>query len=88
MTMLVKFYKMYEPGEFQAPILEKEEIKEMLMDFLPNYKDTFIYKNKKYFVHDVIHEYTNIDSLFEGVDITIKVYRKVELNEIDMSKTR
>ena len=79
----LEFYKVYEPGELQKPFIQPENGNEYLsleMRSVPRYKDQFIFGDKTYFVHDIIYDMNASNGEY---DVTIKLYRKVEANEME-----
>ena len=73
--MLIKFYRVYEPGEFQDPILQLDEAVNVDLRHLPNYKDTVVRNNIKYYVHDIIHE---VSEFGETSKSYVHAYRKID----------
>jgi hypothetical protein len=79
----LEFYKVYEPGEMQAPFVQPENGNESLsieMRTVPRYKDQLKFNNKEYFVHDIIYD---MDATAE-YKVVIKLYRKATLNEMEL----
>ena len=79
----LEFYKVYEPGELQAPFVQPENGNESIsveMRSVPRYKDQFNFWKKSYFVHDIIY---NMEGNGEYI-VTLKLYRKVDVNEMDL----
>ena len=78
-----EFYKVYEPGELQAPMVQPENGNDSItqeMRSVPRYKDQFNFGAKKYFVHDIIYDMNAGNGTYK---VIIKLYRKIGVGELD-----
>ena len=79
----LEFYKVYEPGELQAPFIQPEKGNDSItleMRSVPRYKDQFNFCTKSYFVHDIIYDMNGAGEY----GVIIKLYRRVEKNEMEL----
>jgi hypothetical protein len=80
----LEFYRVYEPGEMQAPFIKPENGNDFLdleMRSVPRYKDQFNFGNNSYFVHDIIYAMNANNGEY---NVTIKLYRKVGFQEFEL----
>jgi hypothetical protein len=72
MIVGISFCKMYEPGELAPPQFQEESYGEFDLQAIPRYKDQIKFKDKHYFVLDVVYDLNNSPS------VDIKAVRRIQ----------